>query len=129
MFTRNKSINLDSKLKSTEDIIDIVERMSYKPGSEITAEEAYGGEVKVTLFMAPTRDAYNPDREFRLQADVWVDSKMFKTGRELVDFLRVALFHNMETHEADEWVRVGGDMLYDPHTEGRITESEWVRVQ
>lgn len=117
--------------------LDVSQSATYKPGSFVSVrlrghglEELTGVigsefiEVYVSITTVDTRD---PERHFRLGTTRRIPTyplrSMLADGNkdEAVRFLRSEVrhtCHDLETHEADEFLRFNGEQPFDPHQKG-----------
>ena len=64
-------------------------------------------------------DSHNPDRQIDVVATYPMPMNLFMHGPEqFTRWLRHAVQHRM-SHEADEWLKRDGEMVFDPHANGR----------
>lgn len=91
----------------------VLRTVTYKPGWKIEAEADYRGNEIVLRFTMPVpcRDTGNPIvvcQHRRYPEDFIVDQ------RQLLLIVRDGL-KELECHECDEMLLVGGERLFDPH--------------
>lgn len=100
-------------------------RITYKPGwtmrlvdpspGEDAAVGTIGYEYRnlVLVVEVPTADSRNPGQQVVVTHRQPVPP-FFEGWHDFVRWVRYEL-HATEIHEADEWIRVDGEMVFDPH--------------
>lgn len=95
---------------------DVVARFTYKPGVRFTCEPR-NGMVKVDL-IAVTRDSRNPEAEPRDFAVSRLLSPDLPPGLVREELVQLCTW--WEQHELMEWARWDGELINDPHAEGKL---------
>jgi hypothetical protein len=95
----------------------IVERFSYKPNVQLRVYNPNDNPtLHVVMHVPNTYDPDNPEM-------VTVTHRFALPWRVLPDKDAIGIIRShirtAEAHEADEWIRVAGEMLFNPHTVGR----------
>ena len=97
------------------------QHVTYKPGWTIRvtddAREGAWGEAKLQLSYE-AEDTYNPGHTTRVVGQTIIDLAAFPTREQFLCFIRSQI-HRLECHEADEWLKVDGQMPFDPHAHER----------
>lgn len=107
------------KLLSYEQVVDQLKRLTYKPETKIVIEwprvhpDLSHRWVQLTI-TDPRIDTTNPEREIFLTNTIIVPTPI---SEDHLHFDLRRFFHDFEKHEADEWLRIGGTMIHDPHAE------------
>ncbi len=87
----------------------ILSRVTYKPGWELTITDDENPSLCITAWL---KDAYNPGD--RMLVDIHSQLPPFFTESEVLRWLRWRL-REIEVHEVDEFLRVDGKAVFDPH--------------
>lgn len=102
-----------------EDIEAVLERVTYRPGWKIRILPPEGpfhyDRALYLLVEARVEDTFNPGREVR----VWhqrpvLPPDLIRDEEHFLYLLRREL-GQVECHERDEWLRVDGEMKFNPH--------------
>lgn len=96
-------------------------RITYRPDHEFYYSYMIDYDGHKVVIVRPVEDTYNPGKMVKVAFTRHLPPWIFFNGQlELVDRFMRAVFHDMETHEADEWFRRDGVMLFDPHAHDGI---------
>lgn len=99
-----------------EQFIVFVQRLSYKPNWAIETLDPFGGlaVILVVRFKAP--DSTAPDHEVTvcLRKAVHPESIEHWKDDDASRFIQETIY-DIELHEADEWLRLDGALVHDPH--------------
>lgn len=97
----------------------LVAEISYKPGWKLRAREDYynAGFELVVMCKQPDRESHEP-------VQLASRNVIFYSTIEDMDEHAVLMWvrrclHNMEMHEADEWINFRGERPFDPHRDER----------
>jgi hypothetical protein len=71
-----------------------------------------GPKVAIVRIMFQTKDVYHPALDAKVQA--FTEIRLPVTRRDMLAQVRMGI-HKIMTHEADEWLQIGGYMPYNPH--------------
>ena len=95
-----------------DEIRDIVASISYKPGFkiELTKIDAHSCEFDVQM---QVKDTYKPGNTI-VHSTHCFSLGYFGRKEHLIEFIRHAIT-TLELHERDEWFKVDGKLLNDPH--------------
>lgn len=95
---------------------ELLKTVTYKAGYEFIHQYLVDYGQDYIFVELTTKDTYNPDSPYPFRVVHRNPVPDFKALSEVEarEFLR-AVIHSVETHEADEWLRFGGVMLFDPH--------------
>jgi hypothetical protein len=103
------------------EVVALIQRVTYKPGWKLrtTVEPAVRGwgfpVVRVQLtYRAPASDGSGASVEFHGEASLSVDDR---TEPDRVLAWLTAFIQRSELHEMDEWLKVDGKHVRDPHPE------------
>ena len=99
---------------SLSEIEHILFRVSYKPGWTIRAMQGTFEGVKVQI-LAQVVDSYNPEATVCL--DVWSTLPPIQDEDQFLLWLAWRL-KQIEIHEMQEWFKLDGRAVFDPHAEG-----------
>lgn len=88
--------------------------IQYRPGWTFTASEHPFGEGLMVRIVAPVPNAYRPNETTVLGVDSYLPPI-----RDVADLHRWLLWRltRIEVHEAQEWLRIDGRPIFDPHAE------------
>ena len=99
-----------------ENFIAVVKDIQYKPYSRIQVAHShvYGAalEMRITLKVIDV----HTNKLIDITSTEIVQPDRFHAKEEVVHFVRQQI-HRMEMHEADEWIKVNGVAIFDPHKE------------
>lgn len=114
----------------------ILSRVTYKPGTKIIAVQCRSG-CHINLFADFKRpDVSDPtkDIEIRGGGDIRVDKLKSVGANEkafqdiVMDEVR-SLLHRGEEHEADEWLKLDGKSIFDPHPARDHMMTEFLKMR
>lgn len=99
----------------------LLERIQYRPGwrIEMPADRFERHEVLELLVIAEVPDTYHPERIGKVAHRRPITTREMADhlpDRELLLMIREQL-HEVERHEADEWLLVDGRRIFDPHAD------------
>lgn len=97
---------------STWEIRAFLDRLSYKPGWEITAHEDPFEGQKVRIIAPGLPDSYRPGETIDLGVESYLPP--LENLPELQRWLFWRL-RRIEVHEAMEFFKVDGELVWDPH--------------
>lgn len=123
-------MNLED-LKIFEHVKSIVAKISYKPNFEIkVCRNMTNGEIDIRILLKYVQDSNNSDPKIinpiilRKILTPRMIKMSKKTDRHIV-YIISNMIRQMETHEIDEWLKVDGKRLKNPHPELNPTEILW----
>lgn len=102
-----------------------LERITYRPGVSMRiAHPEFLGEysypVTPTLQLcADVENTYRPGQRIEIIHQTLIPQYVIETEQTFQAFVRQALI-NMEMHELDEWFKIDGVMVNDPHAANRF---------
>lgn len=109
----------------------LAECFSYKPGFKFTVQDnrpvSYG--IRMTAVLPDSRVqsemtvSVPPGLLPRIEVATvfpWFGSEGWKHEVHFAHWMRGELGH-FEWHERDEWIRLRGELIFDPHADGRMT--------
>lgn len=97
------------------EFMSLISSMSYKPGYELGCKPNFSNTHLVLSMHYQTKDAVKEE-----QATVHLERKILPEVLNAMDHLKALQFiksfiHDVEAHEADEWLKIRGRQIYDPH--------------
>lgn len=98
---------------------EIVSNITYKPGWSISIHENYGYyQFPVLTIDAEVRDSYDPSKIVSIRGTKTLSHSLIYdlTKMSLLQLIR-QFIHQTEIHESDEWIRLNGEMIFNPHKE------------
>lgn len=100
---------------SFEQLEDRLASFSYKPGwtMELHESESYAGSFLMISFEA--EDAYRPGRRTIIGIRSALPPIEFFRCHEMLDQWLLSRVIQAENHEAKEWLKCDGVMIFDPH--------------
>lgn len=101
---------------SPDKLKEIISKLTYKPDSkiELVMEDLIHGvySIKITLTV-PCRDTLKP---IAIVQSSRVDHRFLKSTMDVTGWIRSQI-GQMEMHERDEWIKLSGIRIYEPHEE------------
>lgn len=88
------------------------ERVSYKPGWELRVDAVGPSYHPFLSVRADLEDSYDPGRQTRIGIRQAIPP--VRSEEQLLRWVRDAL-GRIELHERDEWLKLDGEMPFDPH--------------
>jgi len=95
------------------EIIRIVNSITYKPGYRIVAEQLDIDVIRLTL-LVEVPDSNDPSRNAHLKL-IECFSPFACRDRRLLFVIVRSLLERFEMHEMDEWLKVDGVRVTEPH--------------
>ena len=111
-------------------LMDVVAHITYKPGYRLRVDDPGMGGRVLLVIVARMRNTYrpaDPPNELAMRFEVqpwllerwgewasWDQAGVGRARRDILRWVRKCLGHH-ELHERDEWFRVDGVMVFDPH--------------
>jgi hypothetical protein len=98
-----------------EDLLDILRKISYKPGVRVRVRKSqYGAEFRINEQVTCSRTG----KKIKRSAFACVPLNQCRAAPDpegyVIEWVR-SFLKDYETHEVDEWLKVGGKMIFDPH--------------
>lgn len=94
---------------------ELVKRVTYRPGYHLEAIYEIDFDITKLIVQATVENTYRRGQMipiiFQSNLPLW---RHMRDDKEAMSFIREAL-HDMERHESDEWIRLDGEMIFDPH--------------
>lgn len=110
--------DFDQKIGTFERLEMLLKRVTYKPGSTIHCFDDYMyGEIITIKISVPTIDTYTNKQSYIANVIHFSSHYIYKlTPREFInDVLRDVILREVEFHELDEWLKLDGKIVNDPH--------------
>lgn len=94
----------------------IISNITYKPGYEVTVLQHMSYDSVMFAFKAQVRDVNDKEKWIPLVHQMHIMKDHLRTSEELIRYIKMG-WKQFESHEFDEWFRIGGIPLVIPHPE------------
>lgn len=106
-----------SEKKKSKDWEALIKRVTYRPGYMLDAIYEIDFDITKLIVKMRVENTYRPGEMIPIIFQHFLPAwRHIGDDAEAMRFIRDAL-HDMERHESDEWIRLDGEMIYDPHKE------------
>ena len=95
----------------------VLARITYRPNVELRFDRGTVGLPPRFMVGMMTEDTYNPGRHIRIVHSTYLPAGVCNDEKWALAFIRQCV-HNMEAHEADEWLKLDGQVVNNPHAPG-----------
>jgi hypothetical protein len=103
---------LSGDVLDQEDVLNVIDHLTYKPGSEVSTYLAVDGWNMMLTIKVPNRDDLSETVDIGRSVLI---NRTFRDAREVIRWVGTQI-DSLELHERHEWLMYDGERIFDPHS-------------